>query len=63
MYRTGGSPNVAGLVGLRTGCLDDQTMIKEAAPMVEVYVEKRPTWKPQIPGAVQLDGSYQQLDT
>lgn len=53
---------MTGLVGLRTGCLDDQTEIRKAAPLIEVYVEKRAAWKKPLDGAIQLDGQYQQLN-
>ena len=62
MYRTGGSPQVEGLVGLRTGCLDDQSAIRNTPPMMEVYVEQRPIWRAKIEGAMQLNGKYEPVD-
>lgn len=61
LYRTGGSPQVAGLVGLRSGCLDDQTAIRENAPTVEVYVDKRAAWKAPLQDAAWLDSKYEVL--
>ena len=62
LYRTGGAPNVAGMVGIRAGVLDDQSIINEKSPQIEVYVEKRPNWIQKVEGAVQLNGKYEVLE-
>lgn len=61
MYRTGGSPTVQALVGLRAGVLTDDPLLDEP-PKLEVYVEKRPKWLAKIPGAMQLSGKYEILE-
>lgn len=58
MFRTGGTPIVAGCVGLRAGVLDDQTIL-DTPPAMEVYVERRQKWMPPIEGAVQLNSNYE----
>lgn len=50
-----------GLIGLRAGVLDDQTIL-DVAPQMEVYVERRQKWVPQIEGAVQLSGKYEVVE-
>ena len=62
MYRTGGAASVQELIGLRVGVLDDQTVLNEQAPEVEVYVERRPTWISRISGATQLSSKYEILE-
>lgn len=57
LYRTGGSPNVQDMVGIRAGVLVDDPLLDEA-PKIEVYVEKRPKWRAKIEGAMQLSGKY-----
>ncbi|WPG98800.1 Hypothetical protein R9X50_00159600 [Acrodontium crateriforme] len=59
MFRTGGSPSVKGLVGLRAGVLDDQNTVNNSAPMMEVYVERRPKWRAEIEGAIQMNSNYE----
>lgn len=61
LFRTGGAPNVAGLIGLRAGVLDDQSIINDSAPMMEVYVERRPKWRKEIEGAIQMNSKYEIL--
>ena len=62
MYRTGGSPNVAGMVGIRAGVLDDQSILNEQPPKIEVYVERRPKWMQKVENAYQLSGKYEVLE-
>lgn len=61
LYRTGGAPNVKGMVGIRAGVLLDDPLLDEA-PKIEVYVEKRPKWKASIEGAIQLNGKYEMVE-
>lgn len=62
LYRTGGSPQVEGMVGIRAGILDDQTTINEKPPQIEVYVDKRPDWVQMVEGAMQMNSKYEMLD-
>lgn len=62
IFRTGGAPQVKDLIGLRAGILDDQTLLNEQLPKIEVYVEQRPKWINQIPTATQLNGKYEILE-
>ena len=62
LYRTGGAPNVKGMVGIRAGVLDDQTILNEKPPQIEVYVERRPKWLGKVDGALQLNGKYEVLE-
>ena len=50
------------MVGIRAGVLDDQSLLNEKPPQIEVYVEKRPKWMKQVEGAVQLSGKYEVLE-
>jgi hypothetical protein len=50
------------MVGIRAGILDDQNLLNEKPPQIEVYVEKRPKWMKKVEGAVQLDGKYEILE-
>jgi hypothetical protein len=50
------------MVGIRAGVLDDQSVINDKSPQIEVYVEKRPTWVQKVEGAVQLNGKYEVLE-
>lgn len=61
MFRTGGAPTVEGMIGLRAGVLDDQTILN-VAPQMEVFVERRQKWMPPIEGAVQLNGKYEVVE-
>lgn len=61
MYRTGGSPRVQEMVGIRAGVLVDDPLLDEA-PKMEVYVEKRPKWRAKIEGAMQLSGKYEVIE-
>lgn len=47
------------MVGLRAGVLDDQSIVNEKPPQIEVYVERRPDWVKQVEGAVQLNAKYE----
>lgn len=47
------------MVGIRAGVLDDQSILNEEAPKIEVYVERRPKWMKKIDGAFQLNGKYE----
>ena len=47
------------MVGIRAGVLDDQSILNEKPPQIEVYVEKRPKWMGKVEGAVQLNGKYE----
>ena len=58
LFRTAGAKSVEGMVGLRAGVLDDPTLL-DVPPKIEVYVERRPKWLPQIEGAVQLNAKYE----
>lgn len=60
LYRTGGSNNVQDTVGVRAGVLVDDPLLDEP-PKIEVYVEKRPKWRPTISGAMQLSGKNEIL--
>ncbi|KPI36072.1 uncharacterized protein AB675_1648 [Cyphellophora attinorum] len=59
LYRTGGNPQVANMIGLRAGTLDDQEPLRAQAPMIEVYVDKRASWRPKLEGAMQMNGRYE----
>ncbi|KAK3704852.1 hypothetical protein LTR37_013543 [Vermiconidia calcicola] len=61
LYRTGGTPNVKGMIGIRAGVLDDQSILDES-PKIEVFVERRPKWMGKIEGAVQLNAKYEIVD-
>jgi hypothetical protein len=50
------------MVGIRAGILDDQSLLNEKPPQIEVYVEKRPKWMKNVEGAVQLNGKYEILE-
>ncbi|KAK5737124.1 hypothetical protein LTR17_006907 [Elasticomyces elasticus] len=59
LYRTGGATQVQGMIGLRAGVLDDQTLLNDNPPKIEVYVERRPKWIAPVSEATQLDSKYQ----
>lgn len=59
LFRTGGAPAVKGLIGLRAGVLDDQSIVDASAPMMEVFVERRQKWRKEIDGAIQMNGKYE----
>lgn len=50
------------MVGIRAGVLDDQTLLNENPPQIEVFVERRPKWIQKIEGAVQLKGQTEVVD-
>ena len=50
------------MVGLKAAVLDDQTPLNEKAPLMEVYVERRPMWMKRVEGAVQLSGKYEVVE-
>ncbi|KAK3113294.1 hypothetical protein LTR53_009544 [Teratosphaeriaceae sp. CCFEE 6253] len=62
MYRTGGAMQVQGLIGLRAGVLDDQSLLNERPPKIEVYVDRRPKWIGRVPEATQLSSEHEILE-
>lgn len=62
LFRTGGSPNVRDCIGLRAGVLDDQNIVNETVPKIEVFPERRPKWRTKIEGAIQLKGQVEILE-
>lgn len=50
---------MADLVGLKTAVLDDQTVLEETPPQMEVFVERRPKWVSRVEEAVQLNEKYE----
>lgn len=49
-------------IGLRAGVLDDQNIINETVPKIEVFPERRPKWRNKIEGAIQLKGQVEILE-
>ncbi|KAF2105010.1 hypothetical protein NA57DRAFT_71205 [Rhizodiscina lignyota] len=66
LYRSGGAPQMNGMVGIRAVVLDDPdgTVIssEEGRPMLEVYVERRPVWMPKVEGVAQLNSKYELIE-
>ncbi|KAI5365834.1 putative CENP-V/GFA domain, Mss4-like superfamily protein [Septoria linicola] len=62
LYRTGGDPAVKDCVGLRAGVLDDQSIVNETRPMMEVWPESRPKWRERVEGAMQLRGQTEAVE-
>ncbi|GIZ43774.1 hypothetical protein CKM354_000698900 [Cercospora kikuchii] len=62
LFRSGGNPNVQDCIGLRAGVLDDQNIINETVPKIEVFPERRPKWRNKIEGAIQLKGQVEILE-
>lgn len=46
------------MVGIRAGVLVDDPLL-DAAPKIELYVERRPEWRAKVDGAMQMNAKYE----
>ncbi|EMC93478.1 hypothetical protein BAUCODRAFT_150800 [Baudoinia panamericana UAMH 10762] len=62
LYRTSTKPSFQGIIGLRAGVIDDQSIVNAATPKLEIFAERRPIYIDPIPGTQRVNCRFEKID-